>query len=47
MVNIMFWTDNWIYDLSLVEVMNIPPHLHNHISASISDFLQDSIWFIL
>ncbi|XP_019432659.1 PREDICTED: uncharacterized protein LOC109339643 [Lupinus angustifolius] len=44
-LNINFWKDNWLGD-PLVELLDIPPHLHSSLHAKVDDFIHNSNWII-
>ena len=41
-LKVNFWTDNWIYDSPLVDILQIPPNLHAYLPATVGEFLQGS-----
>ncbi|XP_019460146.1 PREDICTED: uncharacterized protein LOC109359906 [Lupinus angustifolius] len=40
-----FWLDNWLGE-PLVDTLNIPLHLHNHLKATVADFISNEAWII-
>ncbi|XP_019447270.1 PREDICTED: uncharacterized protein LOC109350495 [Lupinus angustifolius] len=40
-----FWLDNWLGE-PLVDTLNIPLNLHNHLKASVADFISNEAWII-
>jgi hypothetical protein len=41
--NINFWTDNWC-GTSLVDVFNMPNHISQNLSSTVSDYLVNDAW---
>lgn len=42
---IRFWTDNWLDD-SLVNICNIPAHLHSNLNSKVTDYIRNGSWSI-
>lgn len=43
--NINFWKDRWAGQ-SLVQLFNIPDHISNHLTSSVSDYIHEGRWYI-
>ena len=40
---INFWLDPWRGD-PIVDTLNLPDHLHNNLTVTVSDFIHNSHW---
>lgn len=43
--NINFWTDQWL-NAPLVDILNIPPHLHDQLITKIKDLIGNGSWCV-